>query len=99
GSTITVDEARYLMITESNNTAAWALAYAIGWGNIEETLRANGFAQSRVVGEQVTTPQEITRYFEGLVAGTLDPQLGPDDYALMLDPLKEQTRNASVAPR
>jgi beta-lactamase class A len=98
GSTITVDEARYLMITESNNTAAWALAYAIGWGNIEETLRANGFARSRVVGEQVTTPREVTAYFEGLVAGTLDPQLGPDDYTLMLDLLKEQTRNDYLSP-
>jgi beta-lactamase class A len=92
GQAITVAEARTLMITRSNNTAAWMLAQAVGWGAIDRMLIANDFAHSRAA-EGVSTPREIARFFDGLLDHTLDPRLSAADYALMLDLLKGQEVN------
>ena len=84
GETITVDQARRLMITASNNTAAWMLVEALGgWPQIEIPLRDHGFHDTTTYPTIETTPRDITRFFEGLVTETLDPDLNARDYALM----------------
>jgi beta-lactamase class A len=84
GDTITVAEARRLMITNSNNTAAWLLVEALGgWEMIESPLRDHGFHSTTTYPDLATTPREITRFFEGIVNETLDPDLDAKDYALM----------------
>ncbi len=93
GDTITVAEARRLMITGSNNTAAWLLARQVGWATIEGTLRANGFPVSETATRTVTTAREVTTFFERVVAGDFDPRLGPGDYTLMLALLEAQQLN------
>ena len=98
GSVVTVAEARRLMVTQSNNTAAWLLARTVGWEAIEALLRARGFARSTVVGEQLTSAREVTAFFEGVVDRTLDPALGPAEYAMMLDLLKAQELATPLAP-
>ncbi|HEX5504335.1 MAG TPA: serine hydrolase [Thermomicrobiales bacterium] len=98
GSTFTVAELRRLMITQSNNTAAWALAYTIGWGAVDATLADHGFAQSHIAGEQVTSPADVTRFFQGVVDRNLDGTLDADDYALMLDLLQAQELNDLLSP-
>lgn len=94
GSVVTVAEARRLMITESNNTAAWLLARTVGWTAIDELLQAHGFVQSRVLEQQTTSAREITRFFTGVFEQTLDPDLGPAEYATMRDLLAAQEINA-----
>lgn len=99
GDTITVERARYLMITASNNTAAWLLVEAIGgWAAIERPLRAGGFtATTTTAPGPTTTPREITRFFAGISAGTLDAHLGAADYALMRDLFAEQAIEGYLA--
>ena len=84
GDTITVARARELMIGASNNTAAWLLVEALGgWARIERPLRDHGFHATETSPELLTSPREVTRFFEGLVNETLDPDLDAADYALM----------------
>lgn len=84
GDTITVAQARELMIGASNNTAAWLLVEAIGgWERIEGPLRDYGFHATGTAPDLETTPREVTRFFEGIVNETLDPDLDATDYALM----------------
>lgn len=84
GDTITVTEARRLMIAASNNTAAWLLVEAIGgWAKIEIPLRDHGFHATTTYPDLATTPRDVTRFFEGIVNETLDPDLDAADYALM----------------
>lgn len=97
GDRVSVAEARELMITVSNNSAAWLLARTVGWEAIDELLHANGFPESRTV-EGVSTPREIAAYFDGILTGTLDPQLRPADYDLMLDLLRGQLINVYLSP-
>jgi beta-lactamase class A len=99
GDTITVDRARYLMITASNNTAAWMLVEALGgWAAIERPLRASGFtATTTTAPGPTTTPREITRFFAGIDAGTLDTRLSAADYALMRDLFAEQAIEGYLA--
>ncbi|HET8627379.1 MAG TPA: serine hydrolase [Thermomicrobiales bacterium] len=98
GTTFTVAELRRLMIVESNNTAAWALAYTIGWGAVDETLAAHGFAQSHIAGEQVTSPADVTRFFQGVLDQNLDDTLDAGDYGLMLDLFESQEINDLLSP-
>ena len=92
GDTITVARARRLMITASNNTAAWLLVEALGgWAALEPPLRAQGFLVTTTSPDLTTTPREVTRFFEGLVNETLDPDLDADDYALMRGLFAAQT--------
>lgn len=86
GSTITVDEARRLMITQSNNTAAWVLATWVGWNNLNAYLSAHGFTSTW----EETTPREVARFFQGIANRSLDPALKQSDYTLMLNLLKHQ---------
>lgn len=94
GSIVTVAEARRLMITESNNTAAWLLARTVGWAAIDELLQAHGFVQSRVLEQQTTSAREVTRFFTGVFEQTLDSDLGPAEYATMRELLAAQEINA-----
>ncbi|MGN6814225.1 MAG: serine hydrolase [Thermomicrobiales bacterium] len=98
GSTITVAEARRLMITESNNTAAWLLAKEIDWDAARPVLRDAGFAVTEVWPNPVTTPREVTRYLQGVINHNLDPALQDADYTLMLNLLKEQQINTMLSP-
>lgn len=98
GDTLTVAEARRLMITLSNNTASWLLAQRIGWDTIEETLRDHEFHGSDVMPQQVTTAQDVVRFFEQLTQQTLDSRLATRDYDLMLDLLKAQEVNTYLSP-
>jgi beta-lactamase class A len=97
GSTITVAEARRLMITESNNTAAWLLAKEIDWDAAQQVLRDTGFAVTEVWPHPVTTPREVTRYLQGVINRNLDPMLQDTDYTLMLDLLKKQQINTMLS--
>jgi beta-lactamase class A len=96
GEQISVAELRDLMITTSNNSAAWVLARTVGWGTIDALLRERGFEISRAANG-VSTPIEIARFFDELVAGTLDPSLRPADYALMLELLGDQQINGYLS--
>jgi beta-lactamase class A len=98
GTTFTVAELRRLMIVESNNTAAWALAYTIGWDAVDATLAAHGFAQSHISGGQETSPADVTRFFQGVMDHNLDDTLDSGDYALMLDLFKAQEINDLLSP-
>lgn len=95
GDTITVAEARRLMIAESNNTAAWLLVEAVGgWAAVERPLRANQFALTETSPDLLTTPREVARFFEGVVTHNLDPVLTLADYELMLDLLRDRSASA-----
>jgi beta-lactamase class A len=96
GTTITVAEARRLMITESNNTAAWLLAKEIDWDAAHQVLRDAGFAVTEVWPRPVTTPREVTHYLQGVINHDLDPTLQASDYTLMLNLLKEQQINTML---
>lgn len=99
GDTVTVAEARRLMIVASNNTAAWLLVEALGgWAAIERPLRDRGFDYTETSPALLTTPRDVTRLLEGIVDGTLDPHLDTDDYALMLGLLRDQQLNAYLSP-
>lgn len=97
GDRVSVAELRDLMITTSNNSAAWLLARTVGWGRIDALLRERGFAVSRAANG-VSTPNEIAWFFDALLAGTLDPSLRPADYALMLELLGDQQINSYLSP-
>ena len=99
GDTITVGRARYLMITASNNNAAWLLVDVLGgWAAIERPLRAGGFtATTTTAPGPTTTPREMTRFFAGVDAGTLDTRLSATDYALMRDLFAEQAIEGYLA--
>lgn len=90
GDTVSVATARRLMIEASSNTAAVMLAEYFGWGTIQQLARAHGFAATTLIDQQTTTASDVARFFDDLVNRTLDPRLGPDDYALMLDLLENQ---------
>ncbi|HEX5501746.1 MAG TPA: serine hydrolase [Thermomicrobiales bacterium] len=94
GSTISVADARRLMITQSNNTAAWTLVGAVGgWAALDTLPRARGLAHTGLLPAPTTTAADVTRFFAGLMAGNLDPDLGPADYDLMLALLRAQEIN------
>jgi beta-lactamase class A len=97
GDQVSVAEARELMITVSNNSAAWLLARTVGWGEIDRLLHTNGFPESLTV-EGVSTPREIAAYFDGILTGTLDPRLRAADYEMMLDLLLGQLINSYLSP-
>lgn len=99
GEWISVAVARRLMITESNNTAAWLLFQTFGWSELDPMLHANGFDGTTMnVVEPTTTARDIDRFFAGVVAQNLDPALEPDDYRLMLDLLTDQRLNHYLSP-
>ena len=99
GSTITVAEARRLMIVDSNNTAAWLLVEALGgWAAIESPLRDNAFVATETSPQLLTTPRDVTRFFEFVVGRTLDPRLTGADYALMLELLLAPALGAFLSP-
>lgn len=94
GSTISVADARRLMITQSNNTAAWALVGAVGgWAAVDPLPRERGLAHTALLPEPTTTAADVTRFFRGLLARDLDPDLAPADYDLMLALLQAQEVN------
>ena len=93
---ISVVEARRLMITESSNEAADALTELLGADVIQTLPAYGGFPATTVPG--VTTPREATRFMRRLITGTLDPQLCPADYALMLGLLQDQQINTLLSP-
>jgi len=97
GDTVSVTDLRRLMITASSNTAAQVLGQYLGWGTVDQLLRARGFTATVITGQARTTPREITRFFDGLVNHTLDPLLTPDDYTLMLQLLKDQEVNTKLS--
>jgi beta-lactamase class A len=97
GDLVSVAEARELMITASNNSAAWLLGRTVGWDEIDRLLRANGFSQSFTV-EGKSSPREIAAYFDGIVTRSLDPRLRAADYALMLELLRGQLINSYLSP-
>ena len=97
GERISVAELRDLMVTTSNNSAAWLLARTVGWGTIDALLRERGFAVSRAANG-ISTPNEIARFFDRLLAGALDPALRPADYSLMLELLGDQQINSYLSP-
>ncbi len=97
GDTVSVADLRRLMITASNNTAAQVLGQYFGWGTVDQLIRANGFTATVIAGQARTTPREVTRFFDAIVNQTLDPLLTPDDYALMLELLKEQQVNTKLS--
>src|SRR5690242_5465596 len=84
GDQFSVAQLRDLMITESNNTASWMLAYTVGWDRIDANLRDHGYTVSQSLPPTVTTPDEIARFFTELLNRTLDTTLSEHDYALML---------------
>jgi beta-lactamase class A len=93
GDQFPVSQLRDLMITESNNTAAWMLAYTVGWDRIDATLRDHGYTVSQTLPPTVSTPNEIARFFTQLLDRTLDTTLTEHDYSLMLTLLKESKTN------
>jgi beta-lactamase class A len=93
---ISVAEARRLMITESSNEAADALTDLLGAEVIQALPTYGGFPATTVPG--VTTPREAARFMRRLIRGTLDPQLRPADYALMLGLLQDQQINTLLSP-
>lgn len=96
--TISVGEARRLMITMSDNTAAWSLAKIIGWGPVDSLLDSRNFMATRLnTPTPVTTAGEMARFFEGLYRQALDPALDESDYALMLDLFKAQQINFKLS--
>jgi len=97
GDTVSVTDLRRLMVTASSNTAAQVLGQYLGWGTVDQLLRAHGFTATVVAGQARTTPREVTRFFDGLVNRTLDPLLTPDDYTLMLQLLKDQEVNTKLS--
>ncbi|MDQ2784571.1 MAG: class A beta-lactamase-related serine hydrolase, partial [Chloroflexota bacterium] len=66
GDTVSVTDLRRLMITASSNTAAQVLGQYLGWGTVDQLLRAHGFTATVVSGQARTTPREVTRFFDGL---------------------------------
>lgn len=86
GSSMSVAQARWLMITQSNNTAAWMLRDRVGLNALNAFLAAHGYTSTY----RMTTPREMGRFLLGLADHSLDPALVPADYALMLDLLKHQ---------
>ncbi|MGN6361894.1 MAG: serine hydrolase, partial [Thermomicrobiales bacterium] len=98
GDQFSVAQLRDLMITESNNTASWMLAYTIGWDQIDANLREHGYAISQSLPPTVTTPDEIARFFTQLLDRTLDSTLTEHDYTLMLTLLKESKTNDFLSP-
>jgi beta-lactamase class A len=92
--TISVADARRLMITLSDNASAWSLGFYLGWYNIDAMLRAHGYTDTTIdIDTPVTTAAEVTRFFEELYNHTLDSALTDSDYALMLDLFKAQGIN------
>jgi hypothetical protein len=98
GESITVAEARALMIATSNNTAAWNLVGAFGWPGLSALPREHGLARVDTHPYEVTTARDIARYLRGIVAEDLDPALTPADYRLMRDLLAGQTINTYLSP-
>jgi beta-lactamase class A len=90
GDTVSVTTARRLMIEASNNTAAVLLGEYFGWGTIQQLARSHGFTATTLVDQQTTSANDVARFFDGVVNQTLDPRLGPNDYALMLSLLENQ---------
>ena len=91
---ISVADARRLMITLSDNASAWSLGFYLGWYNIDAMLRAHGYNDTTVdIDTPVTTAAEVTRFFAELYSHTLDNALTDSDYALMLDLFKAQGIN------
>lgn len=97
GETISVADARTLMIEASNNTAAVLLAQYFGWGTVQQLARRNGFAATTLIDRQTTTARDVSRFFGGIVSRTLDPTLTDADYDLMLTLLKEQQINTKLS--
>lgn len=95
--TISVGEARRLMITLSDNSAAWSLAWAVGWYNIDAMLTRHNYTVTKLDQDiPVTTAAEVTRFFEELNNQTLDDALSQADYAVMLDLFKDQQINSKL---
>ncbi len=93
-SSISVADARRLMITISDNAAAWSLAFYLGWYNIDAMLRARGYSRTTLDTETpVTNAAEVTRFFEELYNHTLDSVLTDNDYRVMIDLFKNQGIN------
>ncbi|CAA9583551.1 MAG: hypothetical protein AVDCRST_MAG18-3491 [uncultured Thermomicrobiales bacterium] len=67
-------------------------------GGGEAALRANDFPATDLVLEMVTTPREVTYFFEGIINRTLDPALTADDCALMLDLLGDRAISPYLSP-
>ncbi len=79
-----------LMITISDNGCGNALGSLVGWNNLTQTLRAQGFGGTSLNQPMVTTPRDVGTLFERLYAGTL---LSPDSSANFLALLKAQKVN------
>jgi beta-lactamase class A len=90
GDTVSVTTARRLMIEASNNTAAVLLGEYFGWGTIQQVARSHGVTATTLVDQQTTSANDVARFFDGIINQTLDPRLGPNDYALMLSLLENQ---------
>jgi beta-lactamase class A len=97
GDQVSVAEARELMITVSNNSAAWLLARTIEWGEIDQLLHDNGFPHSLTV-EGESTPREIASFFDGIITHSLDSHLRASDYATMVTLLRGQLINSYLSP-
>lgn len=97
GETISVADARALMISASNNTAAVLLAQYFGWGTVQQLVRRNGFAATTLIDRQMTSARDVGRFFSGIASRTLDPALTNADYDLMLTLLKEQQINTKLS--
>lgn len=92
--TISVADARRLMITISDNASAWSLGFYLGWYNIDAMLNSHGFSATQVdIDTPVTNAAEVNRFFEELYNHTLDSALGDNDYEVMIDLFKNQGIN------
>ena len=99
GDWTSVAYARRIMITESNNTAAWMLARAVGWTSLGPMLRAHGYDGTTLsASEESTTARDVDRYLTSLIARDLSPTLADSDYELMLGLLADQELNDYLSP-
>lgn len=76
-----------IMIVHSDNECSWAMAERIGWGTIQDYVRAQGLSSTTLGGGKYTTANDLALFLRKLEEGHLLP--GPSRN-LLIDYMKRQ---------
>ena len=91
GTGNTVQGCLNLMITISDNGCGQALGGLLGWANLTQAMRAQGYDDTNLTGTiTYTTPRDVARLYQRLYAGTL---VNTDSTTQFLNLLKAQKVN------
>ncbi len=71
GNGRTIASCLNLMITISDNGCGDAMGSLIGWNNLTQILKAQGYSGTNLNQPMTTTPRDVAKLYERLYAGTL----------------------------